>query len=91
VLSDAWNFLSRWGSSAHRLGWNELDLFGVHPPAARFDAMGLVLLIHDGEVVALTAATATIRRTSGAVLSYRRVDDQVERQSLAIKPHQLGD
>ena len=39
LLSDAENFLMRWGSAAHLLGWTALDLFGVHPiaPAARFD------------------------------------------------------
>jgi hypothetical protein len=76
VLSDAENFLSRWGAAAHALGWTALDLFGVHPtvPAARFDVMGLVLLICGGEVIALTASSATIRRRSGAVLTYRRGD-----------------
>jgi hypothetical protein len=56
VLSDAENFLSRWGAAAHALGWTALDLFGVHPiaPAARFDLMGLILLLHGSEVVALT-------------------------------------
>jgi hypothetical protein len=76
VLSDAENFLSRWGAAAHALGWTALDLFGVHPtvPAARFDVMGLVLLICGGEVIALTASSAAIRRRSGAVLTYRRGD-----------------
>jgi hypothetical protein len=74
ALSDAEKFLSRWGSAAHSLGWTELDLFGVHSiaPAVRFDAMGLLLLIQGGAIVALTAEAATIRRGSGAVLSYRR-------------------
>jgi len=76
VLSDAENFLSRWGAAAHSLGWTALDLFGVHPeaPSARFDVMGLVLLICGGEVIVLTASSATIRRTSGSVLTYRRSD-----------------
>jgi hypothetical protein len=76
LLSDAEIFLDRWGSAAHQLGWTTLDLFGVHPeaPSARFDKMGLVLLICGGEVIALTAGSATIRRSSGAVLTYRRSD-----------------
>jgi len=76
VLSDAENFLSRWGAAAHALGWTALDLFGVHPtvPAARFDVMGLIPILHGGEVVALTERAATIRRSSNAVLAYRRPD-----------------
>jgi hypothetical protein len=74
VISDAEIFLSRWGSAAHSLGWSDLDLFGVHPiaPGARFDVMGLLLLVQGGAVVALTADAATIRRKTGALLSYRR-------------------
>jgi hypothetical protein len=76
VLSDAENFLSRWGAAAHALGWTAADLFGVHPvvPGARFDVMGLLLLICGGEVIAVTERSATIRRISGAVLTYRRSD-----------------
>jgi hypothetical protein len=74
VISDAETFLARWGSAAHSLGWTALDLFGVHPfaPAARFDVMGLLLLVQGGTVVALTANAATIRRKTGALLSCRR-------------------
>jgi hypothetical protein len=76
MLSDVDAFLDRWGNVSRRLGWSALDLFGVHPaaPASRFDAMGLFLLIGGGEVIALTASSATIRRRSGAVLTYRRSD-----------------
>jgi len=72
AITDAGGFLSTWGNAAHQLGWTALDLFGVHPaaPASRFDVMGLVLLIQGGEVVALTAQTATIRKMSGAILTY---------------------
>jgi hypothetical protein len=74
VISDAETFLARWGSAAHSLGWTALDLFGVHPfaPAARFDVMGLLLLVQGGTVVALTANAATIRRKTGALLTCRR-------------------
>ena len=76
MLSDAESFLSRWGTVAHSLGWTALDIFGVHPivPAARFDIMGLTLLLHGGAVVALTEDAATIRRQSGATLTYPRSD-----------------
>jgi hypothetical protein len=74
LLSDAENFLSRWGAAAHALGWTALDLFGVHPtvPASRFDLMGLLPLVQGGIVIALTEDGATLRRKTGAVLSYRR-------------------
>jgi hypothetical protein len=56
------------------MGWTALDLFGVHPtrPAVRFDVMGLLLLLHGGEVMALTQEGASIRRPSGAVLRFSR-------------------
>jgi hypothetical protein len=74
LLSDAETFLTRWGSAAHLLGWTSLDLFGVHPiaPAARFDVMGLIPILNGAEVLALTRQTATMRRASGAVQTYRR-------------------
>jgi hypothetical protein len=74
LLVDADTFVSTWGISAKRLGWTALDLFGVYPiaPAARFDVMGLIPMLTGGEVIALTDTAATIRRPSGAVLTYRR-------------------
>ena len=76
MLSDADAFLSRWGDAADQLGWTALDLFGVHPnaPADRYDVMGLLLVVQGGDVVALTAETATIRRPSNAVLTYSRAN-----------------
>jgi hypothetical protein len=74
ILFDAENFLTRWGSAAHLLGWTAIDLFGVHPvaPAARFDVMGLIPILNGAEVLALTSQTATMRRVSSAVQTYRR-------------------
>ena len=76
MLSDAESFLGRWGDTAHQLGWTAVDLFGVHPvaPAARFDIMGLLPLLQGGAVIALTEDAATIRRQSGATLTYPRSD-----------------
>jgi hypothetical protein len=76
LISDAERFLSGWGRPAHSFGWTALDLFGVHPiaPAARFDLMGLVLTLNGAAVLTLTDTTATMRRASGAVLTYRRAD-----------------
>lgn len=46
----------------------------VHPnrPAVRFDVMGLLFLLQGGEVIALIAEGASIRRPSGAVLRFPR-------------------
>lgn len=74
LLSDAENFLNRWGSAAHLLGWTSIDLFGVHSiaPAARSDEMGLIPILNGAEVLALTSQTATMRRLSSAILTFRR-------------------
>jgi hypothetical protein len=74
LLHDAERFLDRWSPTAHAMGWTTLDLFGVHRtrPAVRFDVMGLLLLLQGGEVIALTAEVASIRRLSGAVLRFPR-------------------
>ena len=76
MLSDADALLSQWGDAADQLGWTALDLFGVHPnaPADRYDVMGLLLVVQGGDVVSLTAETATIRRPSNAVLTYSRAN-----------------
>jgi hypothetical protein len=74
LLHDAARFFDRWSSTARAMGWTALDLFGVHPtrPAVRFDVMGLLLLLQGGEVITLTAESASIRRPSGAVLRFPR-------------------
>lgn len=68
-------FLDRWGRQAAELGWDPIDLFGASPraPLARVDQQGLLFFLQDGcEIVAMTADTATIRRSSGVVQTFRR-------------------
>ena len=74
MIEDADAFLSNWGRAAHDFGWTALDLYGVHPlsAAARFDVMGILFLIQGGDVIALTSSSATVRKRSGALLTYRR-------------------
>jgi hypothetical protein len=50
LIADGTRFLNCWGVEADRRGSTALNLFGAHPtvPAARCDAMGLVLLIREG-------------------------------------------
>jgi hypothetical protein len=76
LVSDAEIFLAGWGNAARQLGWTALDLFGIHlsAPAARVGCWGLILFLQGGDVVALTDSAATIRRRSGAILTYRRTD-----------------
>ena len=73
-MDDRGRFLDRWGRVAADLGWSPLDVFGLHPraPALRLDGMGLVALIGGGDVVAVTAISATIRSASGHELVYLR-------------------
>ncbi len=74
ALKDGRRFVETWGSQAADLGWIANDLFGLHPiaPLARYDAMGLLWLLHGRPVVSLTATEATIQSSSGATLSFQR-------------------
>jgi hypothetical protein len=68
-------FLDRWGRQAAELGWDPVDLFGASPraPLARVDQQGLLFFLQDDcEIVAMTADTATIRRPSGVVQTFRK-------------------
>jgi hypothetical protein len=81
-LLDAQRFLAAWGDKAAALGWNSGDLFGLHSPLAkphptysrlsRYDCTGLLWLLRGRRVVALTADTAAIESTSGAIVAYRK-------------------
>jgi hypothetical protein len=67
-------FLDRWGTDAARLEWSNLDVFGCHPavPAARFDCMGLVLLLGRCEVAAIDRDGADLMTATGARQRFRR-------------------
>lgn len=74
AIEDGRRFIMDWGADAERLGWLAEDLFGLHEkaPAYRYDEMGLIWLIDGGHVTQITAAEATIRHRSGAVLRFFR-------------------
>jgi hypothetical protein len=74
LVDNAGVFIDRWAVQAASLGWNAADIFGCHrqAPLARYDLQGLVFLIGSGEVVAITALSATIRTRGGATLIFRR-------------------
>jgi hypothetical protein len=69
LQEDANRFVDQWGRQAAALGWSGLDIFGCHPtrPADRYDAMGLVWMIVDAEVVAMGAELAQLRKASGTL------------------------
>ena len=74
LREDAYRFLRDHAARAHELGWAALDLFGVHPekPWVRFDVMGLVPLLNEARVVALSDIEVVIERPSGARFTFRR-------------------
>jgi hypothetical protein len=82
AIEDGRRFLAKWGEQAAALGWQPADLFGLHnvpdTPApsyrrlSRYDQTGLIWLLRGRPVVALTAGTAAIENTTGAITLYRR-------------------
>jgi hypothetical protein len=74
VVDAAGGFFDRWAAAAIAAGWSELDLFGVDRdrPTARFDCMGLLMLLDHVELAAIDAEGADLRSPDGAVLRYRR-------------------
>jgi hypothetical protein len=74
LVDNAGVFIDRWAVKAASLGWNAANIFGCHreAPLARHDLQGLVFVIGSGEVVAITALSATIRTRGGATQIFRR-------------------
>ena len=72
--TDAMAFLTTWGAQAHGMGWTAVDLFGCHPraPRARYDAMGLVLMLGGHSVVAMGERMARIGIRDGVTQSFNR-------------------
>ena len=70
-VNDASLFLDAWGAKAIRLGWSVADLFGLDPvmPMARYDRMGLLWILKNERVIALTATEA---RLAGGLTYYRQ-------------------
>ena len=76
---DVADFLaSPWAVEAARLGWTDLDLFGVDAdrPYTRIDGLGLVPALDGCKIVALSAEGAILETTGGARQSYRRKADR---------------
>jgi hypothetical protein len=74
IIDAAGVFLTRWGKEAVQCGWSDLDIFGCDRdrPDARFDCMGVALLLDRAEVIALDHEGATLKTPTGSELRYRR-------------------
>jgi hypothetical protein len=82
AVEDGRRFVTQWGEKGAGLSWTERDLFGLHASPAkphpsyqrlsRRDQTGLIWLLQGWPVVALTAASATIKSPSGAPLVFRK-------------------
>ena len=67
IIDAAGRFLDRWADVASACGWIDLDIFGCHPdcPDARFDCMGIVLLLDRFEVVGVDEGGADVMTNNG--------------------------
>ena len=74
IVDAAGSFLDRWASEAITCGWSELDVFGCDRdrPDARFDCMGLLMLLDRCEIVGIDEGGADLVASPEARLRYRR-------------------
>jgi hypothetical protein len=74
VIDATGRFLDRWTDTAAAAGWSDLDVFGCDPdrPDARFDCMGLALLLDRCEVVSVDEHGADLATNTGAKQRFRR-------------------
>ena len=75
IVDAAGAFLDHWAAKAIACGWSELDLFGCDPsrPDARFDCMGLLLLLDHCKIVGIDESGADLICMPGeARQRYRR-------------------
>lgn len=81
---DAGRLLAEHGAALHRLGWDALDVFGLHrwAPFARPDAMGVAWLLDGRPIAALAADAVTFATRSGGTLRARRMGQHVRGQAV---------
>jgi hypothetical protein len=74
IIDATGTFLDRWAAEAIRCDWSDLDVFGCNPdrPDARFDCMGLVLLLDRCEITGIDEGGADLVTATGARQRYRR-------------------
>jgi hypothetical protein len=75
IVDAAGNFIDKkWAARAIECGWSDLDVFGCDPdrPDARFDCMGLALLLDHFEITGIDEHGADLVATqTGARQRYR--------------------
>ena len=73
IVDAAGAFLDRWASEAITCGWSDLDVFGCDRdrPDARFDCMGLLLLLDRGDIIGIDESGADLV-IGGKPQRYRR-------------------
>jgi len=86
---------SQWPAEASRLGWTDLDLFGVDAarPYARIDGLGLIPALCGCKIVALSAESAILETPDGVRQSYGRRPERPGRApvgSLGLKVAAAG-
>jgi len=74
IIATAGTIVERWGSQLAALGWSSADVFGADPkaPWQRLDCMGLIPLLGDSDVVAVTAEAAILKTGSAATQRFYR-------------------
>jgi hypothetical protein len=74
IVDAAGNFIDRYAGVAIECGWSDLDVFGCDPdrPDARFDCMGLVLLLDRCEIIGIDEDGADLVTETGTCQRYRR-------------------
>ena len=74
AVADASYLVHDWGQALFRCGWTLSDIFSTHQeqPLARFDAMGLCLLLQGRKIGPIDQDRIAIRQLGGAVLHFRR-------------------
>ena len=74
IVDAAGRFMDRWAEDAIAAGWSTLDVFGADPdrPGARFDCIGIVLLLDGCRIVDVDEHGADLMTDTGAKQRYRR-------------------
>jgi hypothetical protein len=86
LIDNAGRFLDHWGAQAATLGWDVASVFSCHArkPDVRLDLQGLVWLVGDGELVAITEGTARVKTKVGVFLTYRRRPANSRESTVAV-------
>ena len=84
-LADAGRLLGEHGAELHRLGWDTLDLFGLHrwAPFARCDAMGAAWLLDGRPISAIAAEAVTLVARSGGQLRVWRMGQHARAEAMS--------